>query len=81
MARKPTYEELEQKIRKLEKESARRKQAEEELRESEEEYRSIYILLSLISSNSFILQLQSRPTFAGNIENYNSPGGVYESYF
>jgi PAS domain-containing protein len=41
MARKPTYEELEQRIREFEKESAKRKQAEEELRESEEKYRSV----------------------------------------
>jgi len=41
MARKPTYEELEQRIREFEKESAKRKQAEEDLRESEEKYRSV----------------------------------------
>ncbi len=41
MARKPTCEELEQRIRELEKEFAKRKQAEDELRESEEKYRSI----------------------------------------
>ena len=41
MSGKPTYEELAQRIRKLEKESAKRKQAEKELRASEEKYRSI----------------------------------------
>jgi len=41
MSGKPTYEELVQRIRVLEKESAERKQAEEELRLSEEKYRSI----------------------------------------
>ncbi|MCJ7579678.1 MAG: PAS domain-containing sensor histidine kinase [Candidatus Aminicenantes bacterium] len=42
MARKPTYEELEQRIKKLEKEAHNRKQAEEALRESEERYRTLY---------------------------------------
>ena len=41
MARKSTYEELEQRIREFEKESAKRRQAEEKLRESEEKYRSV----------------------------------------
>jgi PAS domain S-box-containing protein len=41
MSGKPTYEEMAQRIRKLEKESAKRKLAEEELRASEEKYRSI----------------------------------------
>ncbi len=41
MTRKPTYEELEQRIREFEKESAKRRQAEEELRKSEEKYRSV----------------------------------------
>ena len=35
MTRKPTYEELEQRIGEFEKESAKRRQAEEKLRESE----------------------------------------------
>jgi len=41
MAKKPTYEELEQRIKKLKKEALGRKQAKEELRESEERYRSL----------------------------------------
>jgi two-component system cell cycle sensor histidine kinase/response regulator CckA len=41
MPGKPTYQELTQKIRVLEKESAKRKRAEEELRASVEKYRSI----------------------------------------
>ena len=41
MARKPTYEELKQKIRELEKESAKRRNAETALRESEKKFRSL----------------------------------------
>jgi PAS domain S-box-containing protein len=41
MATRPTYEELEQRIKVLEGESARLKQAEEELRQSEERYRLV----------------------------------------
>jgi PAS domain S-box-containing protein len=41
MKKKPTYEELEQGVEEVEKESFERKQAEEALRESEEKYRSI----------------------------------------
>jgi len=42
MNKKPTYEELEQISRKLEKEIERRKKAEEALRESEELYRGLF---------------------------------------
>jgi PAS domain S-box-containing protein len=41
MARKPTYEELEQRIRELEKESVERNRAEEAMRKSEERFRSL----------------------------------------
>ena len=41
MARKPTYEELEQRVNKLEAESAKRKRAEEALRKSEQEKEAI----------------------------------------
>ena len=41
MAKKPTYEELEQRVKELEKESAERKKAEAALRESEEKYRIV----------------------------------------
>src|SRR3989339_2136308 len=41
MARKPSYEELERKIRDLEGESAKAKRAEEALRQSEERYRGL----------------------------------------
>ncbi|MBL7204902.1 MAG: PAS domain S-box protein [Desulfobacteraceae bacterium] len=41
MAKKPTYEELEKRIKELEKESAERKKAEAALRESEEKYRTV----------------------------------------
>jgi len=40
MTRKPTYEELKQRVKELEKEAVKRKGAEEALRESEERYRS-----------------------------------------
>jgi PAS domain S-box-containing protein len=42
MAKKPTYEELEQKVRELEGKVAKRKHAEEELRESELRYRKLF---------------------------------------
>jgi PAS domain S-box-containing protein len=41
MSIKPSYEELEQRVKELEKESALRKEAEESLRESEERYRMV----------------------------------------
>jgi len=41
MAKKPTYEELEQRVKELENEAFERKQAEEALRESEEKYRDL----------------------------------------
>ncbi len=42
MAKKPTYEELEQRVKELENEAFERKQAEEALRESEERFRSLF---------------------------------------
>ncbi len=41
MPKKPTYEELEQRVKKLEKEAIRCKQVEEELRRSEEKYKTL----------------------------------------
>ncbi len=41
MARKPTYEELEQRVKELEKEAINAKKTEEALRESDERYRSL----------------------------------------
>jgi len=41
MAKKPTYEELEQRVKELEKKAVERKQAREALRESEEKWRSL----------------------------------------
>ena len=42
MAKKPTYEELEQRVKELKKLEAQRKQSEEALLESEEKFRSIF---------------------------------------
>ena len=42
MTSRPSYEELEQRVRELEKEAVGRKKAEEALRESEEKYRSLF---------------------------------------
>ena len=42
MASKPTYEELEQRLKELEKETAESERAEEALRESEERYRGLF---------------------------------------
>ncbi|MBW1851650.1 MAG: PAS domain S-box protein [Deltaproteobacteria bacterium] len=42
MERKPTYEELEQRVKELEKESLKHRKAEDALRESEEKFRSIF---------------------------------------
>ena len=41
MAGKPTYEELEQRVKELEREAVKRKQVEEALREGEKKYRSL----------------------------------------
>ena len=41
MAKKPTYEELEERVKELENEALERKQAEEALRKSEEKYRTL----------------------------------------
>jgi PAS domain S-box-containing protein len=42
MARKPTYEKLEERVKELQKESAERKRAEDALRESESKYRTLF---------------------------------------
>ncbi len=42
MAKKPTYEELEQRVKELEEEAVKSKQTEETLRETEERFRTIY---------------------------------------
>jgi PAS domain-containing protein len=42
MANKQTYEELEQRVKALEKEALKLKHAEDELRESEERYRQLF---------------------------------------
>jgi two-component system cell cycle sensor histidine kinase/response regulator CckA len=47
MTRKPTYKDLEQRIRVVEEESIKGKRAEEELRESENKYRDLYDFLPI----------------------------------
>ena len=47
MAKKPTYEELEQRVKELEKEVAKRKQAEDAPRESEEKYKTLTLTNNL----------------------------------
>ncbi len=41
MTRKPTYEELEQRVKELEKEASKHKQAEEALRQSEKSFKEM----------------------------------------
>ena len=60
MAKKPTYEELEQRVKELENEALGRKQVEEELRESEEKYR---IILENIEDGYYELDLAGNFTF------------------
>ena len=62
MGIKPTYEELEQRIKELEKEAFKRKQAEEALRQSEEKYREL-----VESANSIILKMDKK----GNVTLFN----------
>jgi len=50
MGRKPTYEELKQRVKQLEKEAANRKQAEEALKESQERFKDMAELLPTIIS-------------------------------
>ena len=42
MVRKPTYEELEQRVKEFDEEVIKHKQAKEALRESEEKYRNLF---------------------------------------
>jgi len=59
MAEKPTYEELERKVKELEKEAANSKRAEKALRESEEKFRTLFeastdgILITDIETRNF----------------------------
>jgi len=59
---KPTYEELEQRVKELEKESVKRKHVEESLRHSEEKYRDL-----VESVHSIILKMDTK----GNITLFN----------
>ena len=61
MAKKPTYEELEQRVKELEKEFLERKQADETLRESEERYRS---LLEASPDPIVLYDIEGRATYA-----------------
>ena len=52
MEKKPTYEELEQRVKELEKEAVHRKQAEEALQESEEKYHTSHAHLTALLENT-----------------------------
>jgi len=60
MAKKPTYEELEQRAKELEEEAVKRKRTEEALRESEEKYRNI---LESIEEGYYEVDLAGNFTF------------------
>ncbi|MFC1856461.1 PAS domain-containing protein [Thermodesulfobacteriota bacterium] len=59
MSEKPTYEELEYKVKVLERESVWRKQAEDALRKSEERFRSLFenapVWIHLLDTNGMIM--------------------------
>jgi PAS domain S-box-containing protein len=61
LEKKPTYEELEQRVKELERESLERKRAEEALRESEGKYRE---LADLLPQTVFEIDERGKFTFA-----------------
>ncbi len=71
MANKPTYEELEQRVKELEKEFSRRMRAEEALRESEEKFRS----LASAAHDAMIMMDRQ-----GNISYWNEAAGRIFGY-
>ncbi len=60
MPKRPSYEELKQRVKELEKETVKRKRAEEALRESEEKYRTI---LESIEDGYFEVDIRGNFTF------------------
>jgi PAS domain S-box-containing protein len=65
MAGKPTYEELEQRVRELEKESTKRRKAEEAFRESENKFRSLVERLPETLVYTATLDAESTITYIG----------------
>ena len=74
MAKKPTYKELEQRVKELEGEATRNKQAEDALRQSEEKYRTI---LESMEEGYFEVDLAGNFTFFNDslCKIFGFPGG------
>ena len=71
MGGKPTYEELEQRVKDLKRASVKRKQSEEALREDEERYRNLVRLspdpIVIIQEIATSCSAQHLPNFSGTL--------------